>query len=157
MLVISKRVLQRGSTLVEVLVAVAIIALVITAVSAMMAMSVKLANSNEQQQLALQKAEEALEFFRKERAISSWTAFSTPLTDEATYCMSSLPEAVSSMSASLGACDDSEVLEAARYPFKRQATVVFENSDTVSIEVELLWNDGTKAKNLMLEQSFENY
>ncbi len=157
MSVMNSRRLQTGSTLIEILVAVTIIALVLTAVSAMIFMSIKLADSNEKQQLALQKAEEALEFFRKERAIWSWTAFSTPLVDLSTYCMSSLPESVASISAQLGECGDEDVLEAARYSFKRQATVTFESANRLNVEIEMLWTDGTKAKNLVLDQQFENY
>lgn len=148
---------QQGSTLVEVLVAVSIVALVLTAVSAMISMSVKLAESNEKKQLALQKAQEALEFFRKERSINSWHSFSTPLEDGAVYCVSSLPESVASISASLGNCAEDEVLEAARYSFKREAMVNFNNSNNLDVQIELLWQDGTKAKNLILEQGFENY
>jgi len=148
---------QRGSTLVEILVAVTIIALVLTAVSAMISMSVKLAENNEKKQLALQKAEEALEFFRKERSISSWNSFSNSLTDEAIYCVSAFPEQIASLSAQLGACGDEDTMEAARYSFKRQVEVNFDGSDRLSVEIEMLWNDGTKAKNLLLEQAFENY
>lgn len=149
--------LQKGSTLVEILVAVTIIALVLTAVSAMISMSVKLADSNEKKQLALQKAEEALEFFRKERATNSWYGFSTSMTDGSTYCVSSLPESVASLSAQLGVCGDEDVLEAARYSFKRQALVTFLSSNQISVQIEMLWDDGTKSKNFLLDQSFENY
>ena len=148
---------QKGSTLVEVLVAVSIIALVLTAVSAMISMSVKLAESNEKKQLALQKAQEALEFFRKERSINSWHSFSTPLEDEAVYCVSSLPESVASISASPGNCGEEDVLEAARYSFRREALVDFTSSNNLNVQIEVLWQDGTKAKNLILEQGFENY
>ena len=148
---------QNASTLVEILVAVSIIALVLTAVSAMISMSIKLADSNEKKQLALQKAQEVLEFFRKERAINSWYSFSTPLEDSELYCLSNLPESVASISAKLGACSDTDVLEAARYKFKRETLVNFNNANNVSIQVELKWNEGNKAKNIILEQSFENY
>lgn len=148
---------QRASTLIEVLVAVSIIALVLTAMSAMISMSVKLSDSNEKKQLALQKALEALEFFRQERAINSWHSFSTPLEDQAVYCISALPESVASLSAQLGVCSDDDVLEAARYKFKRQAEVSFASTDNVKIKIDLDWQEGNKAKNLTLEQSFENY
>lgn len=148
---------QRASTLVEVLVAVTIIALVLTAVSAMISMSIKLASSNEQNQLALQKAQEGLEFFRKERLINSWYSFSTPLIDGAVYCLSSLPEEVASISAQLGICGDADVLEAAKYNFKREATINFSGSNSLTVQVDLDWTDGNKAKNLSLEQSFDNY
>jgi type II secretory pathway pseudopilin PulG len=148
---------QSASTLVEVLVAVSIIALVLTAVSAMISMSVKLSDSNEKKQLALQKAQEALEFFRKERSINSWYGFSTFLIDSSRYCVSSLPEEVASISTKLGACSDSDLLEAARYSFKREAVVNFDGNDTLSVQIDLKWNEGNKAKSLILEQNFENY
>ncbi len=147
---------QRASTLVEILIAVAIIALVLTSVSAMITMSIKLTDSNEQKQLALQKAEEAMEFFRKERSINSWHSFSTPLND-GVYCVSDLPEEIASMSAKLGVCDEENLLEAAKYQFKREAVVEFNGANNVRIEVELLWRDGNKNKNLSIEQNFENF
>jgi type II secretory pathway pseudopilin PulG len=148
---------QQASTLVEVLVAVTIIALVLTAVSAMISMSIKLANSNEQNQLALQKAQEGLEFFRKERLINSWYSFSTPLTDGATYCLSSIPEETASISAQLGVCGEADVLEAAKYNFKREVTVNYNGANSLTVQVDLNWTDGNKDKNLNLEQSFDNY
>lgn len=148
---------QKASTLIEVLIAVSIIALVLTAVGSMISMSIKLADSNEKQQLALQKAEEALEFFRKERSINSWYSFSTPLVDGAVYCVSSLPESVASLSAKLGTCSDSDVLEAARYRFKRQAVIDFDGFSSVKVEIDIDWQEGTRLKNLSLDQSFENY
>ena len=148
---------QSGSTLIEILVAVSIIALVLTAVSAMISMSIKLSDNNEKQQLALQKAQEALEFFRKERAINSWYSFSSFLIDGERYCVSSLPESVASISTKLGTCSDTDVLEAARYSFRREAVVNFDGSDNLSVQIDLLWSDGNKAKSLSLEQVFENY
>lgn len=148
---------QTASTLIEVLVAVSIIALVMTAISAMMAMSIKLAESNEKKQLALQKAEEALEFFRKERSISSWSGFSTPLTDGAVYCINVLPESVASISAQLGACAEGNFMEAAKYSFQRQAAISFNDINNVKITVDMNWQDGEKAKDLSLDQNFENY
>src|SRR5690606_36872782 len=102
---------QKGSTLVEILVAVTIISLVLTAVSAMISMSVKLADSNEKDQHALQKPEEVLEFFRKERVIGSWHGFSGGLDDDAVYYVCSVRESVASMSTQLGTCGDDDVLE----------------------------------------------
>lgn len=148
---------QAASTLIEVLIAVSIIATVLTAVSAMISMSIKVSDGNERKQLALQKAQEALEFFRKERSINSWFSFSSPLVNGSRYCVSSLPEAVSSMSAKLGACSDSDVLEAAKYEFKREAVISFNSANSVNVQIDLRWTDGAKAKNLILEQSFENY
>lgn len=147
---------QKGSTLVEILIAVTIISLVLTAVSAMIMMSIKLANSNEQKQLALQKAQEAMEFFRKERAINSWHSFSAPI-ENGRYCVSSLPESIASVSARPGTCGDDDWLEAAKYQFKREADIEFTTENSVKIEIDVLWQDGNKNKNLAIEQNFENF
>lgn len=148
---------QKASTLIEILVAVSIIALVLTSVGAMITMSIRLADGNEQQQLALQKAEEALEFFRKERSINSWHSFSTPLEDGESYCINSLPTSVASMSAQLGTCGETEFLEAAKYPFQREALVQFNNEESVKIVIGVAWQNSSKDKSLSIEQNFENY
>ena len=148
---------QQASTLIEILIAVSIIALVLTSVSAMITMSIKLAGSNEQKQLALQKAQEAMEFFRKERSINSWYSFSTPLTDGSLYCVSTLPESIASVSAKLGTCSDTDVLEAAKYQFQREASVQFNNTNNIRVGVDVSWRDGNKDKNLFIEQNFENF
>ena len=148
---------QKASTLIEVLIAVSVIVLILTSVSAMISMLVRLADSNERKQLALLKAEEALEFFRKERSITSWFGFSTFIEDGARYCISTLPESMASMSAQLGTCEDADVLEAARYQFKREAAIDFDGENRATISIDLMWQDGNKDKNLTIEQNFENY
>jgi len=153
----SNMIKQKASTLVEVLIAVSIIALVLTSVSAMILMSIKLASSNEQQQLALQKAQETMEFFRKERAVNSWHTFSAPLEDGGRYCINSLPESVASLSAHLGACEEDSFLEAAKYQFQREAAITFNSENNLKVEIEVLWQDNSKSKNLAIEQNFENY
>ena len=153
----SNTIKQQASTLIEILIAVSIIALVLTSVSAMITMSIKLAGSNEQQQLALQKAQEAMEFFRRERSINSWYSFSTPLNDESLYCISTLPESIASISAQLGACGDTDVLEAAKYQFQREATIQFNNTSNIRVGIDVSWRDGNKNKNLFIEQNFENF
>ena len=148
---------QKASTLVEILIAVTIIALVLTSVSAMITMSIKLANSNEQKQLALQKAEEAMEFFRKERSVNSWYSFSAPLEDGSSYCINSFPESIANISVQLGACGEADFLEAAKYQFQREASVQFNNENNIRVEIDVLWKDGNKDKNLFIEQNFENF
>lgn len=152
-----KRSSQVGSTLIEVLVAVTIIAMALTSIGSMIAMSIRLSNSNEQKQLALQKAQEAIEFFRKERLINSWYSFSTNLGDGDIYCMDSLPTSVASMSAMLGACGSGDYLEAAKYNFFREAEITFASANSLTVKVDIDWEDSGKAKNLEIEQSFENY
>lgn len=148
---------QQASTLIEVLVAISVIALVLTAVGAMISMSIKLADSNEQNQLALQKAQEAMEFFRKERSVNSWQSFSTPLTDDGVYCLNVLPSSVASLSAQLGNCGSDDLLEAVTYEFTREASINFNGENSLTATIDLDWQDGNKEKNVSISQNFENY
>ena len=146
-----------GSSLVEVLVAVSIIALVLTAVSSMIFASVKLAESNEIRQLALQKNEETLEFFRKERFVNSWDSFTDNLQDETTYCLSTMPDDLTGMSEKAGECAEDNNFQAAAYYFQREVLVDVLDVDSVNLIVNLIWTAGGEEKVLSLEQVFENY
>ena len=148
---------QHGSTLIEVLAASAIISLALTAASAMTAMSVKLAENNERQQLALQKAQEAMETVRRERFIGSWTDFSTAFNQSATYCFNVLPSDLATLSATTGACAAEDFLQVANYRFVRQAQVQIHSADALTVNISITWQDGNKDKRLDLEQRFENY
>ena len=148
---------NRGSSLVEVLVAVSIIALVLTAVSSMIFASVKLAESNEIRQLALQKNEETLEFFRKERFINSWDSFKNNLQDNTTYCLSTLPDDLTGMADKMGTCGDTDNFQAASYFFRREVVVDILSTDSLNLIVNLIWTAGGEEKVLSLEQVFERY
>lgn len=148
---------QRGSTLIEVLAAAAIIAITLTATSAMTAMSVKVAENNERHQLALQKAEEGMEVVRRERLLRSWTHFEAAFTQAASYCFNDLPEELSELAAKAGNCGSEDFLEAANYRFVRRADVDSISADAVSVRIELSWQDGSKEKLVEIEQRFENY
>jgi prepilin-type N-terminal cleavage/methylation domain-containing protein len=148
---------QRGSTLVEVLVAATIIALALTAASAMTAMSVKVAENNERHQLALQKAEEALETVRRDRIINSWVNFNAAFTQADRYCLNELPEQLSDLAAKVGDCGSEDFLTAANYHFVRQAYVEVISADALSVRIEITWQDGSKPKLVQVEQRFENY
>lgn len=148
---------DNGSSLVEVLVAVSIIALVLTAVSSLIFASVKLAESNEIRQLALQKNEETLEYFRKERFLNSWNSFATNLQDGTTYCISTMPADLTGMAEKAGACADDNNFQAASYYFQREVTVDVLTADSINLIVGISWNSGGEEKVLSLEQVFERY
>jgi len=148
---------QHGSTLIEVLTASAIISLALTAASAMTAMVVKLAENNERHQLALQKAQEAMETVRRERFIGSWTDFSTAFNQSVTYCFNVLPSDLAALGGMTGACGEEDFLQVANYRFVRQAEVQIHSADALTVNISMTWQDGSKSKQLNLEQRFENY
>ena len=87
----SKLINQRAFTFVEVLVATLIVAMVMTALGSMMALSARVAEANEMEQLAQLKAQQAIEFFRRERQVRGWRVFYDNLSSDV-YCISNLPE-----------------------------------------------------------------
>jgi len=147
---------QRGSTLMEVLIAVTIISTVTTALMAMLAMSVKLAESNEKHQLALLKANETTEYLRKERLLDSWTVFSANFTN-GTYCLNDLPADSADLADSIGACQDDDYFMAAAYLFQRELLINGNGSDTITMQVRIKWEDGGKEKDLTTSQEFREY
>lgn len=148
--------IQRGSTLVEVLVAIGVLSVVLTALMAMMGMSVRLSERNEKRQLALQKANETIEFFKKERLLNSWPIFSDSLSEN-NYCFPGLPDEISLLPDYAGSCQATETLEVAQYKFTRQLSVSHLDASTISMQVSLNWYELGEVKSLSLEQEFKEY
>lgn len=85
---------QGAFTFVEVLVATLLVAFVMTALGSMMALSMRVAEANEMEQLAQLKAQQTMDFFRRERLIRGWGNFYASLDDD-TYCLNDLPNNIS--------------------------------------------------------------
>ncbi|MFA6814662.1 MAG: hypothetical protein WCR60_03910, partial [Patescibacteria group bacterium] len=81
-------------TFVEVLVATMLVAIVMTALGSMMALSMRVAEANEMEQLAQLKAQQSMDFFRRERLIRGWGNFYASLGND-TYCLNTLPDNIS--------------------------------------------------------------
>lgn len=86
-----KLISQQAFTFVEVLVATLIVAMVMTALGSMMALSARVAEANEMEQLAQLKAQQAIEFFRRERLVRGWKVFDEKLNHGNTHCLNDLP------------------------------------------------------------------
>lgn len=88
---------QGAFTFVEVLVATLLVTLVMTALGSMMALSMRVAEANEMEQLAQLKAQQTMEFFRRERLVRGWEDFYNSLQDNTTYCLNTLPANIASI------------------------------------------------------------
>jgi len=86
-----KRKNRKAFTFVEVLVATLLVAIVMTALGSMMALSARVAESNEMKELAQLKAQQSMEFFRRERLIRGWNIFYANLAN-GVYCINDLPD-----------------------------------------------------------------
>jgi len=98
---------QGAFTFVEVLVAILLVALVMTALGSMMALSSRVAEANEMEQLAQLKAQQSMDFFRRERLIRGWGNFYSSLED-GTYCITDFPDKIQNMSTLKADCDSGD-------------------------------------------------
>lgn len=127
---------QSGSTLIEILVAMVLVATILTALASMMTMSMKVSESNEMEQLAQLKGQEALEYLRKERLVRGWGTFYSSLADNTNYCLSVLPANITEMSTLIGACPEPvEVLN--HFAYTTLATISLPDPETVTIQINV--------------------
>lgn len=144
---------QRGQTLVEVLLATTVVAMVLTAIAAGLSSSVKNTDHAKLQNAAAKYNQETLEIFRRERHSLGWEAFRSALSN-GTYCLNDLPADSSSfLSMALGACAAETTIE--ETVFQRQAVVTVA-ADEVSVVATVTWDEGGQDKQVELEQAFLN-
>ena len=126
---------QGAFTFIEVLAAVSIVALVMTALGSMMALSVRVAEANEMEQLAQMKAQQSIEFFRRERLVRGWNIFYLSL-DNQTYCLNTLPSSIDGISS--GSCGSNYQTDFNFFYYTIEATITKINSlNEQSVDVEI--------------------
>jgi type II secretory pathway pseudopilin PulG len=149
-----RNITQSGQTIVEVLVAVAVMGLVLTAVAAMLSLSVKNSAETRSKALATQRAQEAVEVFRRERKVQGWTAFVANVPD-GVVCLNGLPSNSDEFNGlNTGACGEG-VAEAGT-EFTRQALISFPASGIVTIEATVSWMDGNKPRSVVVTQQLQD-
>ncbi|MBD3250190.1 MAG: hypothetical protein GF381_01285 [Candidatus Pacebacteria bacterium] len=81
-----------GFSLVEVVVATGIVGSILVAIATALAYTMKLDIQSQYRSLATAKAQEAGDFFRRERTVLGWDDFTAILTDDEIYCIDFIPE-----------------------------------------------------------------
>jgi Tfp pilus assembly protein PilV len=81
---------QLGQTIVEVLIATAVVGTVLTAVAGALTFSVKNTAQARYRALAASQAQDAVEVFRRERALLGWESFQAEI-NPGVYCYNTLP------------------------------------------------------------------
>src|SRR3990167_4923802 len=82
---------QRGSSLIEIVVATGVMALVLTAILSGLTLSLKTNAESEYRSHAVKRAQEGLEVFRRERTLLGWDIFVAGFTSDTYYCLQTLP------------------------------------------------------------------
>jgi len=125
---------ERGQSLFEVVLALAIAALIIIAIVALATISIRNANFSRNQSLATRYAQEAIEWLRGQRD-EDWDAFATraltPL-----WCLKSLSWTGVT---TIGECGSSDFISDTI--FKREVSFTIFDASSIDTEVKVYWED----------------
>jgi type II secretory pathway pseudopilin PulG len=150
---------RQGSSLVEIVIATGVMALVLTAIVSGLTLSLQTNAESEYRSQAIKRAQEAMEVFRRERTLLGWDLFYSSFTDEATYCLQTLPEPKSTFTE--GACDATDSMVISGLDFYREAVVDIDNSDpnnpTIGVTVTVTWSLGENSRNVEFQQVFRQW
>lgn len=149
---------QLGSTLVEILIATAIIGATLTAIAAALSYSVKTNAESKYRELATQQAQKLLEVFRREKALLGWDEFYLQL-NSGVYCFNTLPDYADGFSKySLGECSSYGLTIAnSGVAFSREATVT-KGADYLEVEVNVYWpGEGSLEHQVSAVQQFKKW
>jgi Tfp pilus assembly protein PilV len=154
---------QSGSSLIEILIALAVVSVTLTAIATALTYSVKITAEAKYRSLATNKAQEAIEMFRRERTILGWDEFYSTISNDGsspTYCLDSLPAAsindqTEFAEMSNAACGESAYeleVENLGVAYKREAEVTV-NADSILVEVYVYW----PGENDLVHQVYTSY
>ena len=133
---------RRGSSLIEIIIATAVVGGILTAVATALTFSIKSTAEANYRSVATTKAQEAMEIFRRERTLLGWNDFYDAVNGDTYYCFNTLPDAGTLASVAEGRCNTSYTLQVAGVGtnFKRDI-VVSTGSDLVTVTVTVSWKN----------------
>jgi type II secretory pathway pseudopilin PulG len=142
--------LQKGQSLIEIIVAIGIVALVMTALVSAISLSVKNTAEAKAKAVATKYSQEGMEFLIEQRNALGWEAFLAALQTDAgatttvTYCLPTpLPTTISGFVAlGNGSCTSTQFADS-RGIFQRKAVITLPAGGTqINITVSVTWSDG---------------
>lgn len=148
--------MQKGSTIIELLIAVMVVGLITTAIANAVTYSIKNTGESRFRQVATTLGQQVIEDFRSQKNELGIINFSNTLT-AGNNCYSDLDNPV------VGSCGDSAVISMAGADFKRDVLIGLGGSGTripddpyyITITVTVSWNDGTSTRDIELIQDFK--
>lgn len=148
---------QAGQTIIEILVATGVIAMVMTAVASGLTLSVQNTSQAKYRALASKQVQEGLEMFLRERSRLGWESFRSSLAS-GSYCLGEVLPADSAGFQALprGECgQDGYALAGTTY--FREANVTIVSADEVEITVTVRWQDGEDLRTTSSTQILRNW
>lgn len=159
---LSTNISRRGSTLIEVLVAILIMAIVLTGLSAALTYSLKNSAQADYRQIATRQAQDVIEILRKERSEMGWTDFEAAFVDATSYCVGtnqiSFNDPTTAREFTTGTCPGNVVIAQSPVALTRSFTRIGNTADTtlVRVQVNVTWNDGSSPRDVILIQEFRD-
>jgi hypothetical protein len=137
------RLVNRGQTIIEIIIATGIVVLVMTAIMAGLTLSLKNTAQAKYKALASKLGQEGIEAFRRERDLMGFETFRASL-DSQTYCLPTIPALLSQFG--VGSCGDEDGIVMTGVTFFREAnvTVGATDDDPVVVEIRVKWLDATQ-------------
>ncbi|MEN8253101.1 MAG: hypothetical protein ABFQ62_01855 [Patescibacteria group bacterium] len=149
--------LQSGASLIEVLVATTVVALVLTSIAASMTMSLKTSSESKYRSFANFYSQEAMEFFKRERVKMGWADFqATLLSFSPNICLMDLPADLLDIASFSSSCEGKDE-EFVNNEFTRTVSIRSEAADKIVLTVTVNWYDGNDQKELSLDGVFKEY
>ena len=150
---------QTGQSIIEVLIATGVVALVMTAMMAAMTLSLQNSSQARYRSLATKLGQEGVESFRQFRDSMGWEAFYSVINSQGTgtYCLNSLPTSEEQLSSlDSGECEEYGISRTG-INFKREGYIRIVDPDKIELEVNVFWLDGTKEKNTLVDVELTNW
>lgn len=155
----NKNFYQRGSSLIEIIIATGVMAIVLTAIVAGLTISLKTNSESEYRFQAVKKAQEAMETFRRERTLLGWQSFLTSMQANATYCLATLPEPRESFT--VGACGAEDTIVISGIDFYREASVTVDtsnpNDEQIKVVITMTWYVDDDVRTAEIAQNFRDW
>ncbi len=157
MLIATKQLLEKGSTMIELLIALMVVGLVVTAITLAGTYSIKNTSQARYKQVATALAQEVVEKSRSEENRLGFSAF-VSLVGSNTFCFDSLPDNYSTDLPSVGGCASNDTISLAGTDFIREVSFASDNS-TIEVEITVFWQDGESTKQIIQKQQLvkENF
>jgi len=156
---IKKRFFQAGQSIIEVLIATGVVALVMTALMATMTLSLQNSSQSKYRSLATKIGQEGMESFRQFRDELGWETFYEVINSQGDgmYCLNTTPATIEQLQAlSYGTCTDFPISRTG-VAFQREVDVQIISADRISFQVTVTWQDGLEERNTTLTQEFNNW
>lgn len=157
---ISRRKTQRGSGIIELLIATMVVGVVVVAAAIVLTRSVKNTSETRYREVASIVAQDAIELFKREREIKGWNNFASLFPGSSVYCLNSLPQEIDSgvLSEYFGQCEDDSTFTLSKTTFQREVRVTrTDGGESLAIDVSVRWNiGGSDERSLSISQILKN-